>query len=253
MTLLHRLLGRMGLEVHWRRNLQAVRQREQREQWLRPWQQLMQHEIATVIDVGANEGQFAALMRELLPEARVWSFEPLPDVFARLASRFAADPLVTVLPYALSDHEGEALIQRSAFSPSSSLLPMAELHQREWPFTAECSEVAVELRTLDGLLRQEVITPLGNVLVKLDVQGHEDAVIRGGQQLLAVARLVIVEVSFEPLYHGQPLFADIHTLLSRLGFVYRGSLDQYFSPALNRFLFADAVFEKVARGVTADA
>jgi FkbM family methyltransferase len=246
MTLLHRLLGRVGLEVHWRRNLEAARQRERQKKRLRPWELLRQYEIATVIDVGANVGQFAVLMRELLPEARVWSFEPLPDVFASLESRFAEDSLVTALPYALSDHEGEALIQRSAFSPSSSLLPMAELHQREWPLSADCSEVEVQLRTLDGLLRQEVITPKGNVMVKLDVQGHEDAVIRGGQQLLASARVVIVEVSFEPLYHGQPLFADIYTLLSRLGFIYRGSLDQHFSPTLNRFLFADAVFENVA-------
>ena len=54
----------------------------------------------TIIDIGANEGQFSDKMRILFPEAEIFAFEPLPEVFERLKSNFSRDDrhLVQVAP-----------------------------------------------------------------------------------------------------------------------------------------------------------
>ena len=64
---------------------------------------------------------------------------------------------------------------------------------------------------------------MGTILIKIDVQGSEDKVIRGGQKTLRRAKAVIVETSFTELYDGQPLFHDIYEGLRSLGFSYSGS------------------------------
>lgn len=248
MTFIHRILNGIGLEVRWRKNLEAAIDRERRiqhQKYLIPWKILAQYEIETVIDIGANNGQFASHIREILPDARILSFEPLPEVYRQLCNKVSNDLLIKVFPFALSDKEGEIDINQSSFSPSSSLLAMSELHKEEFPFSSDHSTISVQMRTLDGLFHQGLIPLIGNLLIKMDVQGHEDAVIRGAEHVISRAHLVIVEVGFLSLYEGQPLFEDIYDLMRSLGFVYRGSLDQYFSTRLNKFLFADAIFENI--------
>ena len=57
------------------------------------------------------------------------------------------------------------------------------------------------------------------VYMKIDVQGAELNVFRSGPELLAKNLLAIrIEVSFLPLYHGQPLFSDIDKHLREYGF-----------------------------------
>jgi hypothetical protein len=48
----------------------------------RPW--LVRSGIKTIIDVGANTGQFSRAIHEVLPEAYIYSFEPLSDCFSEL-------------------------------------------------------------------------------------------------------------------------------------------------------------------------
>lgn len=196
----------------------------------------------TILDIGANEGQFASLARRLWPEATVHSFEPIPDVHAALVAKFSGDPNVVPHAIGLSDRKGVQTIHVSAFSPSSSLLPMGELHRREWPQTAAHTEVDVRLERLDDLAIQPSRGPL---LAKIDVQGFEAQVIAGGQATLKRASYIVIEVSFYELYEGQSLFADIHDQLSKLGFVYRGNIEQFTSKDKTRVLFADAIFENM--------
>src|SRR2546421_123255 len=53
---------------------------------------LKKSNIQTVVDIGANEGQFARLAAELFPAARILSFEPLPDVYERLVRSMRGHP-----------------------------------------------------------------------------------------------------------------------------------------------------------------
>jgi hypothetical protein len=55
-------------------------------------------------------------------------------------------------------------------------------------------------------------------LIKLDVQGYELEVLRGGEACLRHARAVLCEVSFKVFYSGQPLFHEIVAFLAARGF-----------------------------------
>jgi FkbM family methyltransferase len=196
--------------------------------------------IRTVFDVGANTGQFARAVHEVLPAAFIYSFEPLADCFGELQLAMNEVRDFRAFNIALAESEGEAEFYRSASSPSSSLLPMHELHKQNFPFTAEQSRETVKVRALDDCAKE--LTVEEQILVKLDVQGAEDKVIRGGRNLLQRAKVLIVETSMNTLYEGQPLFGDIFKLLEGLGFSYKGALSQAVSELDGSVLYADSIF-----------
>ena len=100
------------------------------------WRWLRDLGIRTVVDVGASDGGFARRAREILPEARLFCFEPLTQPFQRLRERFAGDPRTTAVNLALRDVAGGADFHENESSGSSSLLSMSELHRQAYPFTA---------------------------------------------------------------------------------------------------------------------
>jgi FkbM family methyltransferase len=196
--------------------------------------------IRTIIDVGANTGQFSSAVAALVPDARIYAFEPLPDCFANLSRRLKKRTNFRAFMVALGDRPGESVFWRSSFSESSSLLTMTKLHEDSFPWSAVHTPESVTVRTLDSYLPQLKLD--ARVFLKLDVQGFEARVLRGAERMLAHVHYVLAEASFYPLYEGQDSFEDIHRFLSDHGFEYKGSMDQLPSPTDGSILEADALF-----------
>ena len=207
-----------------------------------PYEWLKGMNIRTVLDIGANTGQFASQFHRLLPDARLYSFEPLEDCYNALLKRMGRVSKFQAFNFALGDKNGQAQICRNDYTPSSSLLSMDELHKRAFPFTEHATTQEIEIRRLDDILDELDIVE--NVLVKIDVQGTEDKVIMGGEQLLSRASVLIVETSFKPLYKDQPLFDGIYDLLRERGFEYAGSEHTIRNPNDGSILQCDSVFCK---------
>ena len=203
---------------------------------------LRHHSITTVLDIGANDGEWSAEMRRLLPQAQVYAFEPLADHHEGLISRFKNDRHFQSFNVALGEKDGEAEIERSSFHPSSSLLPMAALHKELYPKSKETHKEKILIRRLDSIAQELTLTP--NILVKMDVQGFEDKVIAGGKETLGKATIVIAETSFVELYKNQPLFGDIHDALRNIGFSYHGNCGEHYSPKTGERIYEDSVFVK---------
>jgi FkbM family methyltransferase len=201
---------------------------------------LQQKPIRTVIDIGANTGQFAAIIHGLFPRARIYGFEPLPDCYQQLMDNMGGVPGFVAFNVALGDQDGEGQMHRHSFTPSSSLLPSSPLLTRVFPHTGQDRVDTVSVRRLDTIATQLELEH--DLLVKIDVQGYEDRVIRGGKKVLSLASVLIVETSFARLYEGQILFDGIYDIVQRMGFHYAGSLDQIASPLDGRILQADSVF-----------
>jgi FkbM family methyltransferase len=194
--------------------------------------------IRTVLDIGANTGQFATKIRSILPDSSIYSFEPLSDAYVLLLAEMGDDPAFKAFNFALGDENARTEINRSASSASSSLLRMLELHTAAWPYTAGAGTENIEVKRLDEL--DLPVAP--NLMVKIDVQGFEDKVIAGGRNTIKAAACVVTEISFQRLYEAQPLFDDIYRLLRDLGFEYGGNWDQLPDPRDGRLLQADAIF-----------
>jgi FkbM family methyltransferase len=245
---MHRTLSAFGLELRLRRNLAAARLADKNAATREKWLALKHLDIREVIDVGANSGQFAAEVRREFPDATIFCFEPLPDVFEVLRRRFDGDSKVSAFNLALGEATGTLTMHRSDFTPSSSLLPMTDLHKREWPASAAHTEVQVQIARLDDWMAARGSEPQCDTLVKLDVQGFELQVIRGARETLRRSRAIVTEVSFETLYEGQASFAALHKELASLGFAYRGNLEQHLGRETGGILLADVIFENQARG-----
>jgi FkbM family methyltransferase len=196
--------------------------------------------IQTVLDVGAHLGEFSHKIRKALPSAKIYAFEPLEEPFEKLRARFRSDLNFHSLNYGLGDENTQVEIQQNEYAASSSILEMNVLHKKYFPFAVQEKRKKIQIKRLsDAINELDVVYP---VLLKIDVQGYEDKVIRGGGDVIAKAKVIIIEVSFEQLYNGSPLFDDIYLLMKEKGFVYKGNLEQLVSPLDGKYLQADAIF-----------
>lgn len=204
---------------------------------------LTQMNFGSVIDVGANEGQFARVVSDFFPKAELFCFEPLGDPFRKLSLWTATqNRQVECFNLALGDNEGEVEMHlHENHTPSSSLLAATEQNHRLYPQTRAERITRVRLTTLDQALRDHLETMRRDILLKLDVQGFEDRVLRGAERVLAECRACILEVCLDPLYEGQADFYGLTQLLSKAGFRYAGNLDQVYAGD-GRVVYLDAVF-----------
>ena len=196
--------------------------------------------VRTILDIGANTGQFASVAQAAFPEAQIYSFEPLPECFQRLQANLAKAGRFRAFNVGLGREAGTLTFERNVFTASSSFRRMTDLHRKEFPLTEQTTRVRVRVERLDDLAAQ--LTLHDPLLVKIDVQGYEDEVLAGGEQTIRKAAVVLTETSFETLYEGQSLFPDIYRTLLGWGFAYAGSLDQLCSPHDGRPLQADSLF-----------
>ena len=241
-TLVQNSLRLLGVQLRNIPTSEQLRQLAEAEQKKR-LQWLIDMQIKTVFDIGANTGQFAETIYKLLPDAMIYSFEPLPDCYEELVASFAGKQRFKGFNLALGNETGKIKMNRNDFSPSSSLLPMAELHKKSFPFTQKELVQEVSIARLDDVgSNLELRKP---ILIKLDVQGFEDKVIAGGMSIIERADILLIELSMEQLYENQPLFEDIYQTLVKLGFKYRGNYDQLYSPLNGKILQIDGIFIKL--------
>jgi hypothetical protein len=143
---------------------------------------------------------------------------------------------------ALGEQRGTTeMFVHSDHSPSSSILPTTLLSTQLYPFTGRQQQVSICVETLDAVFDDLRLDVEPELLVKLDVQGYEGRVIRGGRQVLSGASACIVEISLETLYEGQSTFKEIFLELDSLGFSYAGNFSQAYA-ADSRVVYIDAVF-----------
>jgi FkbM family methyltransferase len=204
---------------------------------------LRQGNIRTVLDIGANTGQFSRTIHALLPNATIYAFEPQADCFEAIRQGFAGSPNLHAIQTAVGDEDGEITFHRNEFSQSSSVLELTDLHKEAFPWAKESREIQVPIHRLDTLQADIELTP--SLLIKIDVQGYEDRVLRGGEQVIRQADFVLIETAFEQLYEGEATFGAVYEIMLEYGFRYAGNLDQIINPATDRPLYADALFIRI--------
>ncbi len=163
------------------------------------------YDVDCVIDVGANAGQYARMLRGPVGfTGTILSFEPNPAVFERLERRAARDPRWHVFNLALSDTDGTAAFHITAADQFSSLnRPSAVQDAVVAGHNRVAGEVMVTTRRLDGLLPDLAGRyGLARPLLKLDTQGHDRAVCEGAGETLGRMLAVQTELSMRPLYEG---------------------------------------------------
>jgi FkbM family methyltransferase len=182
---------------------------------------LRSHSFATVIDVGANKGQFAVYAHTRWPKAHLICFEPLPKPRAKLERVTGGQ--AKIFSCALGAEPGEGRMHLATRTDSSSLLALGA--RQKSIFGMETSgELQVPIKRLDACVSTPTLRP---TLLKIDVQGFELEVLKGATDLLPHVDAVYVEVSYIELYEGQALHEDIERFLTEAGFSMQGRYNAY--------------------------
>jgi FkbM family methyltransferase len=173
--------------------------------------------LTSVVDIGANPIESAPPYKPMLDKrlCTVFGFEPQPDAMDKLLAQ--KGDLETYLPYAVGA-ETRATLKVCHASGMTSLYTPEPRTLNCFPgfaiFGHVVKEIPIETRALDSIAE---ITHIDHL--KIDVQGGELNVFRNGAAKLAHASSIQTEVSFVPLYAGQPVFGDIDLALRALGFI----------------------------------
>jgi FkbM family methyltransferase len=166
----------------------------------------------TFVDVGAHVGYFAVLAGKLVePDGIVFAFEPHPRNFELLLANVWRNGLTNVLcfPWAVSDKFGFEELFEAAGNSGDHRLYRSDDEQR--------ASVAVRTVALDGL--RALRPPVD--FIKIDVQGVEEAAVRGMERLLADSPNATVAVEYWP-YGMERFGSDVGQMLTyyrRLGYV----------------------------------
>jgi len=172
-----------------------------------------------VFDVGAYVGDVSRAYRAVLPECRLYCFEPSAASFARLKSWADGEPLTQVFAFALSDEDGEASFNINVDPTCSSLLARPRSSRA---YYAEGSEhvdrETVTTRRLDRFCREHAIDTID--VLKLDVEGAELRALAGAEEMLRSQRIraIYTEVMFVSHYAGGALYHDIAAELASRGY-----------------------------------
>lgn len=203
---------------------------------------LLQHRIDLLLDVGANEGQFAMQAREQGFAGRIVSFEPLPDAHAALVRNARRDAAWIVHDrVALGAAPGDVRINVAANSVSSSILPMLDAHAAAAPRSAYVGIADAPLLPLDAVYDR--YRGAGErAFLKIDTQGYESEVLKGAERSLASVVAVGIELSLVPLYHGQHLYRDFLDFFDNRGFALWDVCPVFRDGRSGRLLQVDAVF-----------
>jgi FkbM family methyltransferase len=197
--------------------------------------------IKTIIDVGANRGQFLFAANKCFPAAQIYSFEPLPSLFSALKEGSKDLTNISVNNLALSKSEGEISFYESEYSHISSALKISENNDNPKYFDAKVKEIKVNTTTLNNFFDgKKVQQP---TLLKIDAQGLEKEILEGAEDFLEQINFIALELAFTKLYEEQPLFSEIHEYLISKGYTFLAPLD-FHTGADNKIIEIDALYVK---------
>ncbi len=159
------------------------------------------------IDIGANIGHFTKLASEIVGEnGKVYSFEPTPDTFTVLQKETLNKKNITLFNYALGASEESKTFFTDGISGGNSLIPAKSLKTKH----------KLNTITLDSLFQKPYPTLK---LVKIDVEGYEKEVIKGGSNLIKNQKpKIIFEVQMDILYRKNCKYNEVFDELNSLGY-----------------------------------
>ncbi|NGO52238.1 FkbM family methyltransferase [Allomesorhizobium camelthorni] len=193
----------------------------------------------TIVDVGAYLGATSAWFLRNFPRAHVYPFEPDPRSYDRLRGNVEGVARAHPSDVALSSAKGEAVFNLGTQGFISSLYSREEERRRYYrrDFTM-VDRVPVKTDTLDNLFHEMTIDVL-----KLDTQGAELDILRGGEGLLkrGAVSIIVTEFFFIQHYAGVPLLDSVWSYLRQFGYeiynLFKGS-----QAANGQIRYGDAIF-----------
>jgi FkbM family methyltransferase len=227
---IHKLLALLGYRVtkikdetiHTKSMLQAVEQVSQT------------HQINTIVDIGASDGQWSQMAMKYFPDARYFLIEAQPIHEQALSAFVQQRKNAQFVLAAAGDNLGHIHFDASdPFGGQASYTPYPK------------NDITVPVVTVDGEVGERGLN--GPYLLKLDTHGFELPIFKGAQNTLKQAAVVIVECYNFEIAPECLLFHEICAYLGGLGFRCVDLVDPLWRPLDGAFWQMDLVFVKKDR------
>jgi FkbM family methyltransferase len=151
--------------------------------------ELLKQPPQLAVDIGANVGEYAAALRNKHPKLEIHAFGPSSLNIAKLKKRFADDANVKLVPLAVSDVAGSATL--FANEPGSGLASLVRRRLEHYNIAFNFKEAVGTIRFEDYWTGELRCRPVD--IAKIDVEGHELAVLKGFGRAMQATRVVQFE------------------------------------------------------------
>lgn len=183
-------------------------------------EQLSRWGIDLVIDVGANVGQYASMLRSIGYAEEIISVEPCAAAFQALQQASLLDAKWSAYQIALSDTEGEAVLHLSESSVFNSIHPLNTLANAAFPESITSTKTeTVRMGRLEQFIEKHVDSfSSRKVFLKMDTQGHDDAVFAGAGKYRSDFAGLQSELSVCPIYNGVKSYLQMLAMYQDAGY-----------------------------------
>lgn len=200
------------------------------------FQKMAEHRIRTLLDIGANIGQYASMIKSVFPYMFVLSIEPNPN-----CEQFLSRVGVRYLICCPSDKKSV----KKFYKMKSDNIGTGHSLYRENTYHYSDDNLAVDeiqTDTLDSILEQNDMGQVVFDMMKLDTQGSELDILKGCPNTLQNVKLVVAETDVGNYNIGCPTQKEIVDFMEQSGFVNLGSVEDHFSNG--RMVQQDLLFER---------
>ena len=200
--------------------------------------------IDTVLDVGANIGQYASQIKKGGFKGEIHSFEPLSVAFRQLEQKSLYVPNWHVYNYGFGEKNHSTSIHVASNLSSSSIFSMKQKHIDAAPEVSYVATEEIEIKTLDAVYA-DLFPNNERVFIKIDTQGYESKVLLGGKESIANSIVGMqLEMSLFELYDGEWLYHDFINYLRDIGFRLYSIEPGLFNYETGELLQMDGIFFK---------
>ena len=169
-----------------------------------------------IIDCGAHDGVDSVELAKIL-NAKVFAFEPIPEIFERLKNRTKNNSDIACFQLALGEKNGvqKFFVSEGASDASSSLLEPQD-HLVVHPDVLFSSSISVNTKTLESWAIENNISIID--MLWLDMQGFELNMLKAAGEILDSVKVIHTEVSLRETYKEAGLYVELKNYLLKKGF-----------------------------------
>jgi len=176
----------------------------------------------SILDIGAHSGQFYGWAKPVWPNSVIWVVEanPLHEETLRNITQFTND---NYLISALGDEEREVTFYTRKDKPwTEGNSYYKELNY--WDIPQLVQENTTKLQKLDNIFTGDTVFEL----IKIDTQGSELDILKGGKNLCKKASVIILEVSYIEYNEKSPTADEVIKFMKDFGFEEKMSIGEHY-------------------------
>jgi FkbM family methyltransferase len=197
---------------------------------------LWRNNVHTLLDVGANTGEWSSYIRAHIPDLKVFMIEGNPDCAPLLKTWGAPFEIAC-----LSDSAREVKLYKN---PANAVCTGTSYYLENTKFYHDDIYDVVTTRTLDDVVSQRFGQIFPFDYVKMDTQGSEADIIRGGGGVIGACKFLQLELSLIPYNKGAPLKDEMIAFAGERGFSPVLKVEEHYLDEGRQLIQEDWIFAK---------